>query len=195
MFRSSSCKFCAFVIILQSLNVPVRNALSLLPPSGRRSFLLTTGGAATTFLKPYSPTAWALEDRYEVNPGSLVGKTIVITGATTGLGLESAKELAVGGATVILTARSEDKGKRAVEEVEEYLREKAINNASVNFVTLDLDALENVRGFNARLSRVIGDTTKIDVLLNNAGVRVPVVTIQHSNQSPGHGGSRQTTYG
>mmetsp|Transcript_5990 Transcript_5990/g.6695 ORF Transcript_5990/g.6695 Transcript_5990/m.6695 type:complete len:203 (+) Transcript_5990:22-630(+) len=46
---------------------------------------------------------------YNVPSDSLNGKTIVITGGTAGLGLESAKRLAAGGATIILTSRTAKK--------------------------------------------------------------------------------------
>lgn len=99
--------------------------------------------------------------------GSLVGQTIVITGGTTGLGLESVKRLAMGGATVILTARSDAKGRAAVEAVYSYFREKQIfayENQKIFYKLLDLDNLATVKQANW------DDVTKIDVLLNNAGV-------------------------
>jgi len=104
-----------------------------------------------------------------VEPNSLEGKVIVITGASTGIGLESGKALAKGGATVVLTARTNEKGTKAVEAVQNYLREQGIRNNKVYTVQLDLDDLENVKAFPARYQEVLADT-KIDVLMNNAGV-------------------------
>jgi len=108
-------------------------------------------------------------------PGSLVGKVIVITGGNTGLGLESAKRLALGGATVIITSRSREKGERAAHGVEEYLEEKGIGErgGSVYSLPLDLCDLESVRAFPDLLRRsaaLSSGSGKIDVLLNNAGV-------------------------
>ena len=51
-------------------------------------------------------------------------KLVVITGGTTGLGLESAKRLAAVGALVVLRSRSASKGAEAVAEVQAYLRER-----------------------------------------------------------------------
>ncbi|GAX09992.1 hypothetical protein FisN_11Lh015 [Fistulifera solaris] len=109
-----------------------------LASSNRASSRLCAQQQATTCpligeKKPFTPA-----------PGSLEGQTIVITGGTGGLGLESAKRLAVGGASIILTARSVEKAERAISEVKKYTREKnAINEKDVD---------------------------KIDALLNNAGI-------------------------
>jgi NAD(P)-dependent dehydrogenase (short-subunit alcohol dehydrogenase family) len=105
-----------------------------------------------------------------VAPGSLTGKTIVITGGSTGLGLESAKALAKGGATVVITARTDAKGQAAVTAVQDYLKQQSIRNDKVSFVQLDLDSLENVKTFPQRYLAKFGNDQKIDVLMNNAGV-------------------------
>ncbi|KAG7345864.1 dehydrogenase [Nitzschia inconspicua] len=105
-----------------------------------------------------------------VQPNSLTGKMIVITGGTTGLGLESAKALAKGGATVVITARTDAKGKAAVETVLTYLKERGIRNVNVSYVQLDLDDLDNVKSFPQRFMAKYGSDQKIDVLMNNAGV-------------------------
>jgi NADPH:quinone reductase-like Zn-dependent oxidoreductase len=63
---------------------------------------------------------WAFsssESLFTPTPGSLHGKTIVITGGTTGLGLESAKRLAIGGAEIVITSRSNAKGQAAVKDM------------------------------------------------------------------------------
>ena len=52
---------------------------------------------------------------YEPAPNSMNGQTVLITGGTTGLGLESAKRLAKAGANVIVTARSQEKGQAAAD--------------------------------------------------------------------------------
>jgi NAD(P)-dependent dehydrogenase (short-subunit alcohol dehydrogenase family) len=105
--------------------------------------------------KPFTPA-----------PGSLEGQTIVITGGTGGLGLESAKRLAVGGASILLMARSVEKAERAVSEVKKYARENNVMNEKVSFKLLDLDDLRDVRN----VPDTWKDIDKIDVLLNNAGI-------------------------
>jgi NAD(P)-dependent dehydrogenase (short-subunit alcohol dehydrogenase family) len=87
----------------------------------------------------------------------------------TGIGLESAKALAKGGATVVMTARTDQKGIKALETVQEYLKQEGIQNDKVYTVQLDLDDLENVKTFTQRFKDKMGDA-KIDVLMNNAGV-------------------------
>lgn len=104
-----------------------------------------------------------------VDPETLTDKVVVITGATTGIGLESAKALAKGGATVVMTARTDKKGAKAIATVQRYLKEEGIQNDKVFTVQLDLDDLENVKSFTQRYQDRMSEA-KIDVLINNAGV-------------------------
>jgi NAD(P)-dependent dehydrogenase (short-subunit alcohol dehydrogenase family) len=106
---------------------------------------------------------------YELARGSQNGRVIIITGASTGLGLESAKRLAAAGATTILTARTNQKGTNAVSDVQQYLKERSIENANVYSVTLNLDDFESVKSFPQRYQQTL-PVKKIDVLMNNAGV-------------------------
>jgi NAD(P)-dependent dehydrogenase (short-subunit alcohol dehydrogenase family) len=98
---------------------------------------------------------------------SLTGQTIVITGGSTGLGLESAKRLAAGGANIIVTARSDAKGQAAVQAVQEYLQEQSIVNDKIGYKVLDLD---NLQGIQNAVAKNWKDVDKIDVLMNNAGI-------------------------
>lgn len=153
---------------------PIRPATKMSPPTAlsalnRRNFVSSSAIIAAG-LTLGTPKANAVPTGAElITPGTLVGKTMVITGASTGLGLESARDLAKGGATVVLTARSDAKGTKAVAAVQESLQEQGIENPNVSYVTLDLDNLDNVKGFPARFKQAMGDK-KIDVLINNAGV-------------------------
>ena len=92
----------------------------------------------------------------------LDGKTVIITGANTGIGLETAVDLAKRNARVILACRSVERGETAVVEV----RKRSGNN-NVVFVQLDLASLDSVRKFS---TRVLEDEPRIDILINNAGV-------------------------
>ena len=94
---------------------------------------------------------------------------VVITGGTTGLGLESAKRLAAAGATIVLTSRDATKGQKAADEVLEYVKENGVGGGKVMVANLDLCDLDNVKSFKSRLEKMIGDK-KVDVLMNNAGV-------------------------
>jgi NAD(P)-dependent dehydrogenase (short-subunit alcohol dehydrogenase family) len=93
------------------------------------------------------------------------GRTAVVTGANSGLGLATARELAHAGAAVVMACRNLDKGQRALAEVR-----AAAPGATVRLESLDLADLASVRAFAERL----GDTEeKLDLLINNAGVMAP----------------------
>ncbi len=92
----------------------------------------------------------------------LDGKTAIVTGANTGIGLETAVDFAQRNGRVILACRSQAKGEAAVEQVK-----KRSGNNNVLFMELDLASLESVCGFSAR---VLDSEARIDILVNNAGV-------------------------
>ncbi|OMC42463.1 SDR family NAD(P)-dependent oxidoreductase [Mycobacterium sp. IS-1264] len=92
----------------------------------------------------------------------LSGKACVITGASSGLGRESARALAAAGAHVVLAAR--DHG--ALAQTSEWIRAE-VPGARTSTVHLDLTALSSVRA----AAMAIGDLAPvIHVLMNNAGV-------------------------
>jgi NAD(P)-dependent dehydrogenase (short-subunit alcohol dehydrogenase family) len=93
------------------------------------------------------------------------GRTAVVTGANSGLGLVTARELARAGASVVMACRNLDKGHTAVEEVR-----AAVPEAQVQLEELDLASLASVRGFAERF-RATHDG--LDLLINNAGVMAP----------------------
>ncbi|HAQ07498.1 MAG TPA: short-chain dehydrogenase [Bacillus bacterium] len=96
---------------------------------------------------------------------NLSGKTVVITGANSGIGYEAAKELARTGAAVILAVRNEEKGQAAVNAI---IQEQ--KNAAVELMKLDLSDQESIRAFaEAFKSRF----ESLDILINNAGVMIP----------------------
>jgi len=109
------------------------------------------------------PTATAAGSAYKPPSHLVAGKTILITGATTGLGLESAKRLASAGAKVVITARTQAKADAAVDEV------KAVSpDADVLALVVDLASLESIKDFPAKYEAAVG--APLDVLLANAGV-------------------------
>ena len=93
---------------------------------------------------------------------SQYGKTAVITGATGGLGYETALALAGAGATVVLTGRSDAKGRTALE----WIRAQ-FPKARISYETLDLASLASVADFAARFAAAY---PSLDLLINNAGV-------------------------
>jgi retinol dehydrogenase-12 len=92
----------------------------------------------------------------------LANKTFIVTGANTGIGKVTAKELARRGAHVILACRSKDKAAAVIEEIQRDTR-----SASVERVELDLGDLASVR---ACAEAIAARGTPIDGLINNAGV-------------------------
>ena len=92
----------------------------------------------------------------------LDGKTVIITGANTGIGLETAVDMAKRNARVILACRSVERGEKAAVEV----RKRSGNDNAV-FVQLDLASLDSVRKFAAK---ILEEEPRIDILINNAGV-------------------------
>ncbi|WP_269219597.1 SDR family oxidoreductase [Brevundimonas vesicularis] len=92
----------------------------------------------------------------------LSGRLAIVTGATGGLGLETALVLAGKGAEVVLAARNPDKGA----EAERLIRSRH-PNAAVRFDLLDLASLASVRAF---AERHLAMGRPIDILIDNAGV-------------------------
>jgi NAD(P)-dependent dehydrogenase (short-subunit alcohol dehydrogenase family) len=92
----------------------------------------------------------------------LSGATAVVTGGAGGLGLETARALAAGGAHVVLGVRSDEKGQKATAEI---LAQHA--DALMSYGALDLANLDSVRGF---ASVTLERHPAIQILVNNAGV-------------------------
>ena len=139
----------------------------------RKTTALVGGAVATGVMAAYlqkQQQKRADESLFTPEVGSLSGQTILITGGTTGLGLESAKRLAVGGPSqIIITARTHSKGQTAVHDVQDYLQEKMIeNDCVVSYRLLDLDNLQGIK--KAVDDWMESDFPEIDVMLNNAGV-------------------------
>ena len=98
---------------------------------------------------------WTVE-----NMPSQDGKLAIVTGASGGLGLETAKALAAKGAQVIVAARNEGKAVAAVSEI----------GRIASFELLDLADLQSVRDFAARF---ISIGRPVNLLINNAGLAGP----------------------
>jgi len=96
---------------------------------------------------------------------SQVGRLAVVTGATGGLGYETALGLALAGGEVVLAGRNDGKGAEALRRV------RAANpHWTVRFELLDLASLDSVKQFAERLAK---QGRAIDLLVNNAGVMAP----------------------
>jgi NAD(P)-dependent dehydrogenase (short-subunit alcohol dehydrogenase family) len=84
---------------------------------------------------------------------SFAGRTVIVTGANSGLGAVTARELARSGAKVILAVRNTNKGEAAAQQM----------TGDVEVRQLDLQDLSSVRQF-------ADGVDKVDILINNAGI-------------------------
>ena len=92
-------------------------------------------------------------------PKDLTGKTVIVTGANSGLGYSIALALAKQNATVYLCCRSKTKGEQAASNIIE-----ASDSENVYALELDISSLQSVRQFASSWSK------KIDILVHNAGM-------------------------
>lgn len=102
--------------------------------------------------------SWAIGDMPEQK-----GRVFLITGGNTGLGLQSAKQLAKAGATVVVSCRTDEKGKKAVEDIKDF----AGKDKKVEYIKCDLGDLDSVRQSRSEFEKL---GLPLHVLMNNAGV-------------------------
>jgi NAD(P)-dependent dehydrogenase (short-subunit alcohol dehydrogenase family) len=93
--------------------------------------------------------------------GELDGKTALITGGNSGIGLETAVALARAGAHVVITARDAGRGATALAKIE------ARSGNAAEVMDLDLASFESVRAFADEFAR---SHERLDILVDNAGV-------------------------
>ena len=96
---------------------------------------------------------------------SMEGKIVVITGANSGLGLESARLMAARGAHVIMACRSQEK---AIAAKHQILAETP--DAELDLMPLDLASQQSIKDFVALFN---DRYPRLDILLNNAGLMAP----------------------
>ena len=100
----------------------------------------------------------------------LTGKTAIVTGASSGIGVETARALAAAGASVTLAVRNTSFGDRVAAEIRD-----GTGNERVSVGAIDLSDLSSVAAF------VRAWSGPLDILVNNAGVMaVPELTISPS---------------
>ncbi|MCG8632683.1 MAG: oxidoreductase [Desulfobacterales bacterium] len=93
------------------------------------------------------------------------GRTVIVTGANSGIGFETARTLAAKNARVILACRNRSKGREAAERIRNDLP-----HSDIRLLPLDLSSLDSIREF---ADRIKGDCDRLDLLINNAGVMIP----------------------
>lgn len=101
-----------------------------------------------------------MSDFTAVDLPDLTGKTVIVTGASSGIGLEAARALGASGARVILAVRNQEKGTRVAASLPGLTEVRP----------LDLASLDSVRAFASDWDG------PIDILINNAGVMIPPLT-------------------
>ncbi len=101
---------------------------------------------------------------HKISYGELVimkGKIVLVTGATSGIGKETALGVARLGATVVFTTRDDEKGAKTKEEII-----KATGNGNIDVIHCDLASLDSIRACVQEFKRKY---TQLHVLINNAG--------------------------
>jgi len=93
---------------------------------------------------------------------SLKGKTVIVTGANTGIGKTTALDMAERGARVIMACRSRKRAMPAVEEIT-----SKTGNKDVVFMQLDLASFASVNEFSEAFLKA---ESRLDILINNAGM-------------------------
>jgi len=94
----------------------------------------------------------------------MTGQTVVITGATAGLGLATARQLAGYGARLVIVGRNPEKTHRVQDEI------RAATGADVTYQIADLSSMSEV---GTLADRLLASEPRIDVLINNAGALFP----------------------
>lgn len=92
---------------------------------------------------------------------TMQGKTVVVTGATNGIGKAIAQDLAKLGAEIVIVSRSEQKCATTAQKIR-----TETGNQNVRYYTADLSVQADVRNVAEQLNT---DLTRLDVLVNNAG--------------------------
>ncbi len=93
------------------------------------------------------------------------GRVAIVTGSNTGLGFETAAELAIAGATVVLACRDKTKAAIAADSIRSRTK-----NGAVEVLAIDLGDLSSVRDAAAE---TLERWPRIDLLIDNAGVMIP----------------------
>lgn len=106
-------------------------------------------------------------------PVNLNNKIIIITGGTSGIGLESVRKLIEWNATVIMPVRNIEKGELVRQEI---LSNSNIHNGKIELMKLDLTSFNSVREF---ANEIIKRNIHIDILILNAVITLLFILIYY----------------
>ncbi|MGW1282540.1 SDR family NAD(P)-dependent oxidoreductase [Streptomyces sp. NPDC002586] len=98
---------------------------------------------------------------------SLSGRTVLVTGATSGIGYETARQLAERGTTVLLHGRTAEEARAAADRL---VATAGVREDQLALYAADFTHLEEVEQF---ASAVVAEHPHLDVLVNNAGMAAP----------------------
>src|SRR5579862_8291720 len=96
-----------------------------------------------------------------MSPASMSGKICIVTGASSGIGKETALGLAQMGARVVMVCRNAEKGKAALDEIR-----RESGSSQVDLLIADISSQASVRALAEQIQR---NCPRLDVLVNNAG--------------------------
>ena len=123
-------------------------------------------GISCPRLKDYAPVLWSYWESHMDYPkptrggkAKLAGKVVLVTGASSGIGLESARKFAANAATVILVARTQS----TLEQQADIIRQQG---GDAYAYPCDLSNMEDI---DRLAKKVLKDFGRVDVLVNNAG--------------------------
>lgn len=94
--------------------------------------------------------------------GKWTGRVVLVTGGTSGIGIETARALFATNADVFITARDLNKGSRVIEDI----RKSTKGDGRLEAIEMDMDKLESVK---AAAQAFLDKSSKLNVLVNNAG--------------------------
>lgn len=106
-------------------------------------------------------TRWIEKKKY-----NLEGKTVLVTGANSGIGFDACRYFVYLGARVIMACRNQDKAKEARAKIL-----KEIPSGKIDLCSLDLSSKDSITKFS---QAIISDNRHIDILVNNAGLFNPI---------------------
>ncbi|CAN0907672.1 Short-chain dehydrogenase TIC 32, chloroplastic [Linum grandiflorum] len=110
----------------------------------------------------------------EVTEGiDATGLTAIVTGATSGIGVDTARVLALRGAHVVMAVRNVDAGNQLKESIL-----KEIPAAKIDVMHLNLSSMASVRKF---ASEYISSALPLNILINNAGIMAPPFSLSPDN--------------
>ncbi|XP_007253598.3 retinol dehydrogenase 12 [Astyanax mexicanus] len=115
-----------------------------------------------TFFQPSAVQCWCFLPRAWASSVRLDGKTVIITGANTGIGKETARDLAKRGARVILACRDVEKAEAARKELVE-------DSGNPNIVAKEMD-LSDTKSIREFADIINTEEKQLNILINNAGI-------------------------